>query len=139
VADRLSIEDLLARVPLFQGCETPQLRQIEQLMTTITASPGRTLTTEGEPGSEFIIVLEGEVEVRHGDRVIATRGPGEFFGEIALLDNRPRTATVVAKTPVTLEVLNRAEFGSLLAEFPDLAAQIMATMAQRLAELDTDE
>jgi CRP/FNR family transcriptional regulator, cyclic AMP receptor protein len=139
VADRLSVEDLLARVPLFRGCEMPQLRQIEHLMTTITAPAGRVLTTEGEPGREFIIVLEGEVEVRHGDHVIATRGPGEFFGEIALLDDRPRTATVVAKTPVTMEVLNRAEFGSLLAEFPDLAAQIMATMAQRLAELEADE
>ena len=139
MADRLSVEDLLARVPLFRDCETPQLRQIEHLMTTITAPAGRVLTTEGEPGREFIIVLEGEVEVRHGDHVIATRGPGEFFGEIALLDDRPRTATVVAKTPVTMEVLNRAEFGSLLAEFPDLAAQIMATMAQRLAELEADE
>ena len=139
MADRLRVEDLLARVPLFQNCDMPHLRQIEQLMTTLTAPAGRVLTTEGEPGSEFIIVLEGEVEVRHGDHVLATRGAGEFFGEIALLDNRPRTATVVAKTPVTIEVLNRAEFGSLLAEFPDLAAQIMATMAQRLQELEADE
>jgi CRP-like cAMP-binding protein len=138
VADRLTVEDLLARVPLFRDCDTRHLRKIEHLMTTLAAPAGKVLTTEGEPGQEFIIVLEGEVEVRHGDHVIATRGPGEYFGEIALLDNRPRTATVVAKTPVTIEVLNRAEFGSLLAEFPDLAAQIMATMAQRLQELEAE-
>jgi len=135
VADRLTVEDLLARVPLFKGCDTPQLRKIEHLMTTLSEPEGMVLTTEGAPGREFFIVLEGEVEVRQGDRVIGTRGPGEFFGEIALLDNRPRTATVVTKTPVTIEVLNRAEFGSLLAEFPDLAAQIMAAMAERLHEL----
>jgi CRP-like cAMP-binding protein len=138
VADRLTVQDLLARVPLFHGCDSPQLRKIEHLMTTLSEPEGRVLTTEGAPGREFFIVLEGEVEVRRGDRVIATRGPGEYFGEIALLDNRPRTATVVAKTPVTIEVLNRAEFGSLLAEFPDLAAQIMAAMAQRLDELEED-
>jgi len=81
-------------------------------------------------------VLEGEVEVRQGDRVIATRRPGEYVGEIALLDKRPRTATVLATTPVSVEVLSRREFMSLLALAPELSEQIMATMAQRLADLD---
>ena len=139
MADRETVESLLAKVPLFQGCAKSQLERVSNLMTTLSEPAGRVLTTEGEPGREFIIVLEGEVEVRHGDRLLTTKGAGEFFGEIALLDNRPRTATVVAKTPVTIEVLNRAEFGSLLAEFPDLAAQIMATMAQRLEELEADD
>jgi CRP/FNR family transcriptional regulator, cyclic AMP receptor protein len=81
-------------------------------------------------------VLEGEVEVRQGDRVVATRGPGEYVGEIALLDKRPRTATVVATTSVSVEVLSRREFMSLLAQASELSAQILATVAQRLADLD---
>jgi CRP-like cAMP-binding protein len=139
MTDRGSIDEQLARVPLFHGLTKNQLSRISNLMTTLDEPAGRVLTTEGETGREFIIVLEGEVEVRHGNHVIATKGAGEFFGEIALVDNRPRTATVVAKTPVTIEVLHRGEFGSLLAQLPELSAQIMATMAQRLAELEADE
>jgi CRP-like cAMP-binding protein len=70
--------------------------------------------------------------------VIVTRQPGDYVGEIALLDKRPRTATVVATTPVSVEVLSRREFVSLLAEAPELSEQIMATMARRLAELVTE-
>lgn len=134
-----STETKLARVPLFSGLTKQQLSRIGNLMTTLTEPAGKVLTREGETGREFIIVLDGEVEVRHGDHVLTTKGAGEFFGEIALLDNRPRTATIVAKTPVTIEVLHRGEFSSLLAEVPDLSAQIMATMAQRLSELEADE
>ena len=119
------IDEHLAAVPLFEGLSKKRLRQISGLMTR-----------EGQQGSEFFVVLEGEVEVREGDRVVATRGPGEYVGEIALLDRRPRTATVVATTPVSIEVLSRREFVSLLAEAPEVSEQIMATMAQRLADLD---
>ena len=106
-------------------------------MTRIDRPAGQVLTTEGQPGYEFFIVLEGEVEVRQGDRVVATRRRGEYVGEIALLDKRPRTATVVGTTPVSVEVLSRREFMSLLTEAPELSEQILATMAQRLADLET--
>jgi CRP/FNR family cyclic AMP-dependent transcriptional regulator len=130
------IDDQLAAVPLFEGLSKKQLRRISSLMTRLDRPAGDVLTKEGQQGYEFFIVLEGEVQVRQGDRVVATRGPGEYVGEIALLDKRPRTATVVATTPVSLEVLSRREFVSLLAQVPELAEQIMATMAQRLADLD---
>jgi CRP-like cAMP-binding protein len=96
------------------------------------------LARQGEIGREFVILLDGEVEVARDGRVIAVRGPGEYIGEIALLDDRPRSATVSAKTDVTAEVLNRAEFVSLLADAPELSSRIMATMARRLAELDSE-
>jgi CRP/FNR family transcriptional regulator, cyclic AMP receptor protein len=131
------IDERLAAVPLFEGLSKKQLRRISSLMTRIDRPAGQVLTTEGQPGLEFFIVLEGEVEVRQGDRVIATRRPGEYVGEIALLDRRPRTATVVATMPVSLEVLSRREFVSLLAQAPELSDQIMATMAERLADLET--
>ena len=131
------IDEQLAAVPLFEALSKRQLRRISSLMTRIDRPAGQVLTTEGQLGFEFFIVLEGEVEVRQGDRVIATRRPGEYVGEIALLDRRPRTATVVATTPVSLEVLSRREFVSLLAEVPELSGQIMATMARRLADLET--
>jgi CRP/FNR family transcriptional regulator, cyclic AMP receptor protein len=131
------IDEQLAAVPLFEGLSKKQLRRISSLMTRLDRPAGKVLTREGEQGSEFFIVLEGEVEVRQGDRVVATRGPGEYVGEIALLDRRPRTATVVATTPVSVEVLSRREFMSLLAQAPELSEQILATVAQRLADLET--
>jgi len=128
------IDEQLAVVPLFEGLSKKQLRRISSLMTRIDRPAGQVLTREGERGSEFFIVLEGELEVRQGDRVIATHQSGDYLGEIALVDKRPRTATVVARTPVSVEVLNRREFVSLLAEAPEFSEQIMATMARRLAD-----
>jgi CRP/FNR family transcriptional regulator, cyclic AMP receptor protein len=131
------IDEQLAAVPLFEGLSKKQLRRISSLMTRLELPAGKALTREGQQGYEFFIVLEGEVEVRQGDRVVATRGPGEYVGEIALLDKRPRTATVVAATSVSVEVLSRREFVSLLAQASELSEQILATMAQRLADLET--
>jgi CRP/FNR family cyclic AMP-dependent transcriptional regulator len=129
-------EEWLAKVPLFNGLSKKQLREVSSLTTQLNEPAGTELTKEGRIGNEFIIVLEGEIEIRRGDDVVATRGPGSYVGEIALLDNRPRTATVVAKTPVVIEVIGRREFRSLLADAPELQQEIMTTMAQRLAELE---
>jgi CRP/FNR family cyclic AMP-dependent transcriptional regulator len=129
-------EDQLARVPLFQGLSKQHLRRIGGLTTQLHQGEGEVIAREGATGNEFIIVLEGELEVRRGDAVVATMGPGDYVGEIALLHNRPRTATVVAKTPVVVEVIGRPEFAALLNDEPEVAQEIMATMAQRLDEID---
>jgi CRP-like cAMP-binding protein len=126
------IDDHLAKVQLFRGLSKRQLRTVSHLGTRIDGEPGMVLTREGRPGSEFIIVLDGKVEVRGGDRVLATRGPGDYLGEIALLGTRPRTATAVAKTHVVIEVMSRREFSSLLLEAPELSDQLRATMTDRL-------
>jgi signal-transduction protein with cAMP-binding, CBS, and nucleotidyltransferase domain len=134
-----SREELLARVPLFQGLTHRQLRDVSGLMTPISVKAGKTLTREGALGQEFFVVLDGEVEVTHDGKTLAVCGAGGYFGEIALLDNRPRTATVTAKTDVLVEVLDRREFAALLRKSPEISSQIMATMAQRLAELEESE
>jgi CRP/FNR family transcriptional regulator, cyclic AMP receptor protein len=134
--DHGSTEDWLQKVPLFRGLSKKQLREISSLATRLNEPAGAVLTKEGKVGHEFIIVIEGEIEIRKGDQLVATRGPGEYVGEISLLDQRPRTASVIAKTPVVIEVIGQREFRTLLAEAPELSSDIMATMAQRLAELD---
>jgi CRP-like cAMP-binding protein len=130
------IDERLAQIPLFQGLGKKELRHISGLATRLEEPAGKILTKEGQQGYEFIIVLEGEVEVRRQGEVIAKRGAGDYFGEIALLDNRPRTATIVAVTPVVIEVIERREFLGLVAENPEIGQAIMATMAQRLEQLD---
>src|SRR5689334_17028261 len=130
------IDERLAEIPLFEGLSKKELSHISSLATRLELPAGKALTKEGQQGYEFIIVLEGEVEVRQHGQVVAKRGAGDYFGEIALLDNRPRTATVMAITPVVIEVIERREFLGLVAENPEISQKIMATMAQRLGELD---
>jgi len=133
-----STEDLLAQVPLFKGLSKKQLGQVRNLATRIDVAAGRELTHEGKAGHEFIIVLDGGVEIRRGDHVVARCGAGDYVGEIALIDDRPRTATVVATTAAVLEVIGQREFAGLLAQEPEIAERIRATAAERLAELDAD-
>jgi CRP-like cAMP-binding protein len=133
-----STEQLLTQVPLFQGLSKKQLGQVRNLATRIDVAPGSVLTREGRTGQEFIVVLDGEVEVRRDDDVVATCGAGDYVGEIALIDDRPRTATVVATTAAVLEVIGRREFARLLAQEPEIAERIRATAARRLAELEAD-
>jgi CRP-like cAMP-binding protein len=126
-------------VPLFQGLSKRQRGTVSSLGTRIDAEAGKVLAREGQPGGEFILVREGSVEVRVGDRVVATRGPGDYVGETALLCAGPRSATVVAQTQVIILVLSRREFWSLLDAVPELSDHLRATMNERMIELETSE
>ncbi len=126
----------LAAIPLFGSLSAKQLAAVDQLVTTTDVPAGRELIREGEPGREFILVVEGEAEVRRDGEVLATRGPGSFFGETALLLDQPRNASVVAVTPMTIEVIDRRDFKRLLEEHPDLHAPLLDATAQRLSTLD---
>ena len=125
----------LASVPLFQQLSKKQLRLVSELATELDEPAGTVLIQEGRPGHEFIVVIEGEIEIRHGERVISEHGAGSYVGEIALLEHCPRTATVVAKTPVRVEVIGQREFAGLLEAVPELSEQVKATASQRLAEV----
>ena len=131
-------EELLAQVPLFKDLSKKHLQQVSNLATRIDFPAGKVLAQEGEPGHEFVVILDGEVEIRKGDEVIATRGPGSYVGEIALLEHRPRTATVVATTPVVADVIGHREFNTLLADEPQIADALKAKSAERLQELGDD-
>jgi CRP/FNR family transcriptional regulator, cyclic AMP receptor protein len=131
---RMTTDELLAQVPLFAGLSKKDLRQISSLATRLDLPAGKELTRQGEAGNEFLVILDGNVDVVKDGKVIATRGAGDFLGEIALLEDRPRTATVVAKTPVSVDVIGRQEFKTLLGTQPSITEQILATVAQRLGD-----
>jgi CRP-like cAMP-binding protein len=126
----------LAKIPLFEHLSAKQLATVDALVTTIDVAPGRELIRQGEPGREFILVVDGEAEVSRDGEVIATRGSGTFFGETALLLDQPRNASVVAKSPMTIEVIDRKDFKRLLEEYPDLHAPLLDATAKRVAELE---
>ncbi len=131
-----SHKDRLAKIPLFGNLSAKQLAAVDALVTTIDVVPGRELIRQGEEGREFLVVVDGEADVVRDGVVVATRGPGTFFGEMALLLKQPRNASVVAKTEMRVDVIDRQDFKRLLDEFPDLYAPLLEATAQRLAELD---
>ena len=101
---------ILRSVDLFASLPAHELEGLAARLEEIAAKTGAPIVREGEPGTRFYVVEDGEVEVNRGGRPVATLGPGDYFGEIALLRHVPRTATVVAKTPLTLLALEREDF-----------------------------
>lgn len=132
---RVSLKEQLARLPLFEDLSEVDLDHVARLAVRVRQPAGEILIKEAEPGNEFLIVVEGQVEVVHDDRAVTTLGPGDFLGEVALLDARAkRTATVTARTPVTIAFVSRRDFSRLLSELPELARQIRETAARRVAD-----
>jgi CRP/FNR family transcriptional regulator, cyclic AMP receptor protein len=131
---RKTTDELLAQVPLFAGLSKKEVQEISGLATRLDLPEGRELTHQGGRGYEFIVVLEGTVDVLIDGKVVATCGAGDFFGEVALLEDRPRTATVIAKSDVTVDVIGRHEFSVLLDDHPEIEKQLRSAMERRLAE-----
>jgi CRP-like cAMP-binding protein len=130
--------DALKRAPLFEGLSKKELTQLARLSEDMEVPAGKVLCKEGEMGQEFFVVVEGEVEVRRKGKRVATRGGGEFFGEISLLEDVPRTATVTAKTPLHFFVLTRRDFRHLVDESPTVERKVMKALARRVVELSGD-
>lgn len=126
-----TIDEQLARTDLCRGLTATQRREVADHATWMEMPAGTVLTREGRAGSEFMIVLEGSVEIRVAGVQVATRGPGEVLGEISLLEACTRTATAVATTPVTVGVLSKRDFWNLLGGVPTVQAMLMATAATR--------
>jgi CRP/FNR family transcriptional regulator, cyclic AMP receptor protein len=123
---------LLSGVALFSPCRKHELKRIAALVDEIEAPKGKTLAREGDYGAEFFVVVEGTAIAKRRGRKVGTIGPGSFFGELALLDQGPRAATVTAETDMHLLVLTSRAFSSLVDDVPSVSRRILRGMAERL-------
>ena len=123
--------EALGRCPFFQGLSRHELIELAKLTEDLEVGEGKALTRQGESGSEFFVIIDGEVSVAKDGQEIRTMGAGDFFGEIALLEDTPRTATVTAKTPLRFFVLTRQAFRSMLAHQPELERKVLSALEER--------
>jgi CRP/FNR family transcriptional regulator, cyclic AMP receptor protein len=125
--------ELLKAVPLFAGCSKKELGEIALAADEIDVEAGKVLTREGDSAREFFVIVEGAADVRRKGRKVATMDSGDFFGEIALVSSRPRTATVTATAPGRLLVVTDRAFQQLLQKMPSLQLKVLTALADRLA------
>lgn len=124
--------EILGTVPLFEGLSRRHLKQIAEHADEISFREKEAIVEAGQPGGSFFVIVEGEVGVVRGQKTLARIGPGEFFGEISLLDGGPRTATVVALTPVVAIRVFKSSFDKVVTQEPGVAAKILMVVARRL-------
>jgi CRP-like cAMP-binding protein len=122
----------LGRAPLFEGLSKKDLTELARLTEDMEVAAGKVLCKEDTLGYEFFVIVEGEVDISRKGKHVATRGPGNFIGEIALIENVRRTATVTAKTPLRVFVLTRQSFWGLIDHHPQVERKILTTLARRL-------
>ena len=125
--------ELLRRTPLFSACSKRELADIASLADEIDFPAGKTFIREGERGREFFALIEGRVEIRKHGVGVKTKGGNEFFGEIALISDVPRTATVVAISPVRALVITDRDFYGLMKSSQSLQMKVLRSLAERLA------
>jgi CRP-like cAMP-binding protein len=123
----------LERVPLFAGLSHKDREKVARLADTIDLPAGRHLLDEGRLPHEFFVILDGEVDVMHDDHRLAALGPGDFFGEIALIEHGRRTASVVTTSPTTLAVMSPTSFDAMRRELPRVAERINVAIRERMA------
>ncbi len=124
--------DVLRRVPLFSGMTDRCVEAIGELAHEVDFEAGRELVRQGEPGESFLVLLAGEARVEQGGQQIRDLGPGDFLGEISLIDGGPRTATVTATQPVRALVVERPDFVRLIDDFPPVRLEILTALTQRI-------
>jgi CRP/FNR family cyclic AMP-dependent transcriptional regulator len=124
--------ELIKKAPLFSECSRKDLNEIAGIADEIDLREGKELTKEGGPGREFFVLVEGTADVKKGNRRINKMGAGDFFGEISLITQRPRTATVTATSPVRALVITDRSFRSLLEHQPEIQGKVMSALAARL-------
>ena len=130
--------ELLKAVPLFSELDGRNLAEIERLADEIDVRSGTTLMEEGRSGHEFFVIVEGGVAIDRAGRRVATLGPGDYFGEIALVDGGPRTATATAEADSRLLVLAHREFNTLMADIPAVRDCVLRSLARRVRAIDPE-
>ena len=124
---------LISRIPLFEACSQAELARIAAIAVQVDVPDGEVLIREGDPGDGFFVLVDGSAEVRKGKRRVATLGAGDFAGEIALVTDAPRTATVRTTSPVTALRATRKGFSALLETSPKIQQKVLKALADRLA------
>lgn len=130
--------EALKQAPLFDGLSRKQLAELAKVAEDVDIAAGKVLCRQGDSGHEFFVIMEGEAEVTQDGKHVATCRAGEFFGEIALIEQVPRTATVTAKTPIRFFVITSQNFLRLLDEQPGIERRVLRALARRLIPLDND-
>ncbi len=125
----------MAKVPLFSRCSKGEIVRIAKIADEVDLPVGKTLTKEGGRGREFFVLLEGTADVRSNSRLLAPLGPGDFFGEIALVTDVPRTATVTTTSPVRALVITDRAFRELMRNSPEIQRKVLEAVASRLASM----
>jgi CRP/FNR family cyclic AMP-dependent transcriptional regulator len=130
--------ELLRDVPLFSDLSSRDLNELGALVDEVEVPAGKVLCQEGDRGEEFFVIVDGSVRVERGGREVATLGPGQFLGEISLIDEGPRAATATATTGGRLLVIGHREFHSLLDRYPSIETCVLRSLAKRVRQLDPD-
>jgi CRP/FNR family transcriptional regulator, cyclic AMP receptor protein len=126
--------ELLKKVPLFAGCSKAELRELARSADELDIREGTVLTRENRPGREFFVLIRGNANVTRKGKKIAEIGAGDWFGEIALLTNTPRTATVTATSPSDVLVITDRRFRGVVETMPSIALKVLASVGDRLAQ-----
>jgi len=135
MATALKATDLKS-IWLFSGCSGSELRKIRSSLDSVAVPAGKVLVEEGRIGQEFFIIVDGTAKVTRNGRKVATLGPGSHFGELALLDRRPRSASVISETDMDVLVMSQRQFNGLLESVPTIARKMLSALATRLREAD---
>jgi CRP-like cAMP-binding protein len=136
VYDRAVLLTYLQQVPTFGACTEAELEHLLESSDIRAVEAGTTVLREGEVGDEFFLIAQGDVAVERRGTAVARLGPGGYFGELALFDDAPRNATVVATVPAAFAVFSRDRFRAALDRLPPLRDALLRGMARRLHELD---
>lgn len=136
--DRHPHVDALGTVPLFDGVDEKHLRAVAERAQALSVREGELLMLERFHGEQFLIILEGSASVRHGSQEIAVLGPGDFLGEIGLLQHEDRTATVIARSPMKLLAISDEDFQEVLRDIPEVGQRVRREAALRLAANESD-
>jgi CRP/FNR family transcriptional regulator, cyclic AMP receptor protein len=130
--------EALKRAPLFADLSRKELVQLAKKTEDLEFEPGKVLCKEGDIGQEFFVIVDGTTDVTRNGKHLAARSGGDFVGEIALLEDVKRTATVTAKTPLRVFVLTRHDFRRLIDQNPEVERKVLQALARRVVELSTD-
>jgi CRP-like cAMP-binding protein len=131
------MEETLARVPMFSGVKPKELKKLGKRMSERSFNEGDEITREGESGIGFFVIEHGNATVSVAGDIVRTLGPGDHFGEIALIDSGPRSATIVASTDLRCRGMSAWEFRPFVEEHPEVAWALLETLVSRLREAQT--